>query len=58
MSLENILGLDKMLVMKFKQVFIFIEDELQTSIESNIYCKRIKEKSFWFNEDGLKNDSL
>ena len=36
----------------------FIKDELQTYIENNISCKKIKEKSFWLNGDGLKNFSL
>ena len=32
----------------------FITDELQTSIETNISCKKSKEKIFWLNGDGLK----
>ena len=32
----------------------FIKDELRTSIGNNISCKKIKEKSFWLNGDGLK----
>ena len=43
MSLENLLGIDKNLMMKLKQVYILL-DELQTSIENNISCKKIKEK--------------
>ena len=40
MSLENILGLDKKLVMKYKTSIYFLKDELQTFIENNISCKR------------------
>ena len=32
----------------------FIKDELQTSIENNMSCKKRKEKSFWLNGYGLK----
>ena len=32
----------------------YIKDELQNSIGNNISCKKIKEKSFWLNGDGLK----
>ena len=32
--------LDKKLVMRYKQVFLFIKEELQTSIENNISCKK------------------
>ena len=32
----------------------FIKYELQKSIENHIYCKKIKDKSFWLNGDGLK----
>ena len=34
--------------------FYFIKDELQTSVENKISCKKRKEKSFWLNGDGLK----
>ena len=29
----------------------FIKDELQNSIENNIYCKKIKKKPFWLIRD-------
>ena len=32
----------------------FIQYEIQTSIENNMYFKTIQEKSFWLNGDGLK----
>ena len=32
----------------------FIKDEIQTSIENNISCKKRKGKSFWLHVDGLK----
>ena len=31
----------------------FIKGELKTSVETNIYCKKEKEKIFWLNGDGL-----
>ena len=34
--------------------FYFIKDELQTSVENKISCKKRKEKSFLLNVDGLK----
>ena len=48
MNLGNILGLDKMLVMEFK-------DELQTYIKNDISNKKENEKIFWLNRYGLKN---
>ena len=36
----------------------FIKDELQTSIETNISCKKAKEKIFWLNGDGFQKSSL
>ena len=36
----------------------FIKDEIKTSIENSISCKKIKEKPFWLNGDGQKNCSL
>ena len=33
-----------------------IKYELQTSIETNISCKKSKKKIFWLNGDGLKID--
>ena len=32
----------------------FVKYELQTSIETNIYCKKAKEISFWLNGYGQK----
>ena len=32
----------------------FIKDNIQASIETNISCKKSKEKLFWLNRDGLK----
>ena len=41
-----------------KTLIYFIKYDLQTSIETNIYCKKSKETLFWLNGGGLKNCSL
>ena len=40
---------------EIKTRIYFIKHELQTYIETNISCKKPKEKLFWLNGDGLKH---
>ena len=40
MSLENILGLDKEVVMKLKQVFLLLKMSFKIPLEKKIFVKR------------------
>ena len=40
---------------KIQTSICFIKYEVQISIETNIFCKKSKERLFWLNGDGLKN---
>ena len=53
MSLENILGLDKILVKKFKQLFLLLNMSFKLPLKI-IYLVKKERKTFWLNEDGPK----
>ena len=52
MSLENILGLYKKIVMKFKKIFLLLNMGCKLPLKI-IYLAQ--KKTFWFNGSGLKN---
>ena len=57
MSLENILGLDKKLGMKFKQLFILLKMGFKLTLKIIYLVRERNEKQFWLNGDELKSCS-
>ena len=49
MSLENSLALDKMLVVKFKQVFLILKMSFKLPLKLIYLVKKQRKKLFWLN---------
>ena len=53
MSLGNNLGLNKTLVMTFKQLFLLLDTSFKILLK-RLHLVKKNERQFWLNSDGLK----